>query len=252
MTAFIALWHLSPVTFSAAYFLQSSNNNSYSLSKQFIPNIAHYIYLLRDPSSELEFQFSEYLSVYAAWHYWQPNAIYLHTDIPDETIQRARDGQSGKWSRLLLSIPGLQVVRASVPTHADSGVEIKLVEHKSDFVRVQAIKKFGGIYIDFDAHPLRDIKSLRESGFNAIAGRQADRNINSGIFMSKKSSQMINLWAKGIHQLYDGGWTTHSNDVITRVGEKLVSEPGEMLIMDQDAFGPVLRVVGKALSGMVA
>jgi hypothetical protein len=138
----------------------------------------------------------------------------------------------------MFGIPNFQTVHVSAPTHAGNGAEIDRIEHKSDFVRVQAIRKFGGTYIDFDAHPLRDIKILRESGFGAIGGRQLGGQVNSGIFMSKKGSKMINLWAEVMHQVYNGGWTTHSNEVITRVGEQLVAQPGEMLIMEREAFAP--------------
>jgi hypothetical protein len=100
------------------------------------------------------------------------------------------------------------------------------------------MREFGGIYIDFDVHPLRDVQVLRESGFQAIGGRQLGGQLNSGTFMSKKGSKLINLWAEDMHKVYDGGWTTHSNDVITRLGERLVADPGEMLIMEREAFAP--------------
>lgn len=117
-------------------------------------------------------------------------------------------------------------------------MEIERIEHKSDFVRVQAVREHGGTYIDFDAYALQDIKVLRKSGFNTIGGRQFGGQIRSGTFMSKKGSKVINIWAEEMNKVYDGDWTTHSNDVFTRVGERLVAEPGEILIMEQNAFGP--------------
>lgn len=72
--------------------------------------------------------------------------------------------------------------------HADNGRPVHLLEHKSDFVRVRA--------------PLRDIKVLHESSFNAIAERQASSfiidggrrslksQINSGVFMTKVRSKV--------------------------------------------------------------
>jgi hypothetical protein len=49
---------------------------------------------------------------------------------------------------------------------------------------------------------------------------------------------MVELWMHGMHTAYTGGWTTHSNEVITKFGQRLVREPGEMLIMERDAFAP--------------
>lgn len=82
--------------------------------------------MLRDPNSdELAFDFGVILAVYAAWYFWHPDAIHLHTDDPDQIIRRARDGLSRKWSELILSMPRLQVMRAISPTHAGNGTNVK-------------------------------------------------------------------------------------------------------------------------------
>jgi len=203
-----------------------------------IPNILHFVYVLADPSADLVFQFKHYLSLYAASHYWKPDKIYLHTNAREEALSRARAGSSGKWGRLVFDVPGVVVNSVAVPTHANNGQEIKNIEHKSDFVRVKTVADIGGIYIDFDVYALRDIKLLRATGFKAIAGRQYEGKINSGVFMGVKDSKMVRLWIEGMHDRYTGGWTIHSNDVLTRVAEKLTSEPGEVLIMEQNAFAP--------------
>lgn len=203
-----------------------------------IPNQAHFVYILENPDADFAFQFSHFLSIYAAWHYWRPHTLYLHTNARDGPISRARDGLSGKWNKLIFRMPGLAVNDVPVPSHADNGAEIQNMEHKSDFVRVKAVRDFGGVYIDFDVHPLRDIKVLRQSGFNAIGGRQLGGEVNSGTFLSTKGGKMIRQWTVEMHQVYNGGWTTHSNEVITRVGERLVAEPREMLIMEREAFAP--------------
>lgn len=42
----------------------------------------------------------------------------------------------------------------------------------SDFVRTQQLYNYGGIYLDADAVPLRDVRKLRESGFANIVGNE--------------------------------------------------------------------------------
>ncbi|KAL7799241.1 hypothetical protein V8C37DRAFT_367084 [Trichoderma ceciliae] len=214
------------------------NANPQTHQQAHIPNIAHFVYILNDPASDLRFEFKHYLSIFSAQHHWKPENIYLHTNAHPDVVESCRNGSLGKWSKLLFELPNLQVVNATVPTHAGNGKEIQGLEHKSDFVRVKAVHEFGGVYIDFDVYPLRDIAILRKSGFKAIAGRQAEGQINSGTFMSVKQGKLIKLWMEGMHQAYTGGWTTHSNEVITKIGERLVPEPGEMLIMEREAFAP--------------
>lgn len=205
-----------------------------------IPNTVHFVYILADGREEFGFQFSHFLSIYAAWHYWKPQAIYLHTNARADgpAVARARDGRSGKWDRYIFSLFGLRVNTVAVPTHAGNGKELANMEHKSDFVRVRAVHDLGGVYIDWDVHALRDIAPVRESGFRAVAGRQLGGQLNSGTFLSAPGSRMISLWKERMHGAYTGGWTTHSNEVLTEVGERLVREPGEMLIMEREAFAP--------------
>ncbi|KAK3901331.1 hypothetical protein C8A05DRAFT_45003 [Staphylotrichum tortipilum] len=212
-----------------------------SSSKNAIPNQVHFVYVLDDPTKDFTFQFSQFLSVYAANYYWRPQTIYLHTNVPadSQTVARARSGAAGKWTRLIFThFPNLQLRTIAVPTHADNGVGLHYLEHRSDFVRVAVVYELGGVYIDFDVHALRDIRVLRESGFRGVAGRQSGGELNSGTFMAVKGARMMQLWKERMHQVYDREWTTHSNIALTTVGERLVREEGEMLIMDQDAFAP--------------
>ena len=218
-----------------------NNVNTTEPEKTIIPNQVHYVYILSDPEGDFGFDFSHFLSIYATSFYWRPTTIYFHTNAPlnGGAIARARDGQAGKWTQLIFTMfDNLQINIVDAPTHTSTGKEIQGMEHRSDFARVKAVQNLGGIYIDWDVHPLRDIAVLRESGFKAIAGRQLGEQVNSGVFMTVKEGKMITRWMYGMHEAYTGGWTTHSNEVITKFGQRLVREPGEMLIMERDAFAP--------------
>jgi hypothetical protein len=211
-------------------------------TREVIPNQVHFVYILPNDTHDFGFEFSHFLSIYSVWHYWRPHAIYLHTnvDVTGDEVARARNGSAGKWNKHIFSLFDLKINNVTVPTHAGNGKKLQNMEHRSDFVRVKAVHDLGGAYIDWDVHALRDIAPLRESGFKAIGGRQLGGQINSGTFLSEKGGRMISLWMEQMHTSYTGGWTTHSNEVITRVGQRLVGEPGgkEMLIMERDAFAP--------------
>lgn len=203
-----------------------------------IPNQVNFVYILPDRQGNLTFEFSHALCVFAVRYYWRPSRIYLHTDASPEALQRARDGRNGKWSRLILGLSEIEINAVAAPDVAENGVGLTYMEHKSDFVRVEVLGSFGGVYLDFDAFALRDIGPLLRAGFNAIGGRQVNGDINSGAFMTKKGSKFISQWHDHMHRVYDGGWSTHSNQLATRFGKRLVAEPGEMLILDRNAMAP--------------
>ncbi|VUC29098.1 unnamed protein product [Clonostachys rosea] len=216
-------------------------NATLAAKREPIPNIAHYVFILRDPSGDFSFQFSHFLSIYSAYHLWRPDKIYLHTNVaPDsDPVTRAKTGSTGKWNQLIFKIPNLIINTVTVPTHAGNGVEISGLEHKSDFVRVKAVHDFGGTYVDFDVFPLRDLKPLRERGFATIGGRQEGGELNSGTFMGVAGSRALTEWMEEMNRVYDGGWTTHSNAALTAVGNRLAMEqPCEMLALNQAAFAP--------------
>lgn len=225
-----------------------SSSSSESLScktdhkKETIPNIAHFVYILRNPENDqFPIQFSHFLSIYSAWLYWRPDIIYLHTNVEANStaVQLARDGSSGKWAQRLFNTPTLRINTVSVPTNASNGHQINGMEHKSDFVRVKAVQEFGGIYIDLDVHALRDIKPLREAGYGAIGGFQKNSDLNSGTFMSVKGGALINNWEQRMNEVYNGGWTVHSNSALTDVAKELNATAScEVLGLDQSAFAP--------------
>ncbi|KAH7374578.1 hypothetical protein B0T11DRAFT_334139 [Plectosphaerella cucumerina] len=220
-------------------------------SKAVIPNIVHYVFLLKDPEADFPLQFSHFLSIYGAYRLWVPEKIYLHTNVAADSapVQRAKSGDAGKWNKLVFELPGLIVNQVEVPEHAGNGVNITMMEHKSDFVRVKMVHQYGGIYTDLDVQPLRDIAALRTSGYRAIGGREYGfrdprgnihpGTLNSGTFMSVAGGAMITGWMERMNEVFDQGWITHSNNALTSVAEELEDEGGcEMLTLNRQGFAP--------------
>lgn len=218
----------------------SPHNATGATKEGAIPNQVHFVYILPETNSNFMFEFSHFLSIYAAWHHWKPDAIFLHTnaDANSDAVLRARSGAQGKWNRYIFTLFNIQINTVVTPTRAGNGKDLVNMEHKSDFVRVKAVHDLGGVYIDWDVHALRDIAPLRNAGFRAVGGQQSNGELNSGTFLSVAGGRMISLWMERMNKVYDGQWSTHSNGVLTAVGQRLVREPGEMLNLERDAFAP--------------
>merc|ERR1711939_127135 len=206
-----------------------------------IPNIVHYVQLSKAADAEFHFEFKHFLSVYSSVVYLRPKTIYLHTDFSEEAIRKVlvSEDPKHKWTRRLLGLKAVKVRHVRAPTvAAGNGKRIEKIQHKSDFVRMDAIYEFGGLYMDFDVLPLRDITSLRRSGFKNIVGREHGGQINNGCWLSAPKTAMVDIFRSEASEIFDGRWTTHSCKLLTTVSERLVRTPGEVLIMDMLAFAP--------------
>ncbi|KAK9235409.1 hypothetical protein V1525DRAFT_270983 [Lipomyces kononenkoae] len=205
-----------------------------------IPNIVHYVQLLPEPQGKIQLELKHFISIYSASLYLSPDAIYVHTDATDAEVERVKSSQdvSDKWARLILTLPKVVVNRVTAPDYAGNGVQIRNLENKSDFVRAKVVYDFGGIYLDWDVHALRDFKPLREAGFANIVGLQKDNLVNSGCFMAIKESEMMRLWYEYEHVVYDGEWITHAVILLSNLSTTLVQIPYEVLILDRYALAP--------------
>ena len=56
--------------------------------------------------------------------------------------------------------------------------------------------------------------------------------------MAVRHSLLTKLWAENQHIVYDGHWATHATKLLADIAFRLVAFPGEMLILEQDAFAP--------------
>ncbi|CAI4219778.1 unnamed protein product [Parascedosporium putredinis] len=187
-----------------------------------IPHIVHFVYLLQDGVRDFKFEFKEALAVYSAAVFTDPDVIYLHTNADDAAIERARSGQLGKWNSVILNAPQLVTRR-----------------HKSDFVRVAALEEFGGIYLDVDAIPLRDLRPLLSKGYNAVVGKQADDDIMSGNFIGKAHCAFFTQWKEQMHQVFNQEWIRHSNHLMAELAGPLSKLDHEILVLDYHAMGPI-------------
>lgn len=214
------------------------HNHPSSGQRACIPPIVHFIQLKKDKSSDLHFSFESFLALYSAYLFIRPSVIYIHTDhTPKEITDAAQHGSS--WTkRVLTAFPdAVRLNQVTAPTRANS-LEIKRIEHKSDFVRLDQLALHGGIYLDWDVLTLRSVDPLLESGFRAVVGRQSDATVNNGIILAARDSAVVRVMRRETPRRFTGGWVEHSVNLITEVAQALAGVGGEVLIMDRGAFAP--------------
>ncbi|KAK8132232.1 hypothetical protein PG999_000405 [Apiospora kogelbergensis] len=202
-----------------------------------IPPIVHFVQLKQDQTSQLHFSFEAFLALYAASLYVQPTTIYIHHDFSDDEVANATQHGSSWTKKVLAAFPALRLSRVTAPTEAN-GHAILRVEHRSDFVRLEQLRRHGGVYLDWDVVTLRPLAPLLGAGFQAVVGRQFDAFINNGILLATPQSAVLRIFDREARRVFDGGWITHSVTLLTRVAGALAAAPGEVLIMDHKAFAP--------------
>jgi hypothetical protein len=206
-----------------------------------IPNIVHYIWLLADPTV-FSLDFAVFVGVYSAHLYYKPDRIYIHTDASPELWERQKTS-GDLWTKRVLNLPGVTPNHVKHPRKTSLGQELDTFGVKSDIVRGDALREFGGVYLDTDAIPLRDIAPLRNSGFaNVVGGQGAIRTrwigyINTGVWLSRPHSNLAELYTMAMDKFYKGQWAL-SIDILGDLAFRLHAMPGEVLVMHARAFSP--------------
>ena len=201
-----------------------------------IPNIVHYTQLKKNEDSRLDFSFRDFLSLYASTLYIRPTTIFLHTDHNDSTVKEAATSGT-KWTRKLpKDFPTVRINHV-VPQPSANGRAVH-VEARSDFVRQEMLWEYGGLSMDWDVLPLRDIGRLRSTGCDAIVGRQHGGKINTGVVIARRHSALTYLMRCNAPRVFDGGWETHSMQLLTHIAEHLTRISGQVLVLDEKSFAP--------------
>jgi hypothetical protein len=204
-----------------------------------IPNIIHYVHILPPAkdgkSSVLEFKFRHFLSVYSAYLYVRPDTIYIHTNAGPDIIQQAKES-SNQWTRAIANLPSVEFHFEEAPTHTSKGLKIVHFANRADFIRTRVVQKMGGIYIDEDIYLIKNLTGLRRSGFQSVVGRQQGGQVCNAMFMAMPGSDLVTAFYDLQDSTFDGGWTTHGVELLTRLVAEFSAREHEVLIMEQSAF----------------
>lgn len=111
------------------------------------------------------------------------------------------------------------------PPKSIHGQPLRHVAHQADVVRLQALQRWGGIYMDMDSISLRPFKPLL-AGHSAVMGKQDSPRggtsrenskyygLCNAIMLSARNSPWVNMWLDAYKEFRSGGrdqhWDEHS------------------------------------------
>ena len=156
------LWHIQNVQPSSSHTVQSQTS---STNTNEIPNVVHFVFGLGDQRAD--FHYAYFLNVVATALVLRPKIIYMHYATEP----------TGKWWKVVQPLLHSKKynLEATKYTH---GIHLKHYAHRADIVRLDALIKHGGVYLDLDALPLKSFDDLRTLGAEKGALMGAEKIID--------------------------------------------------------------------------
>jgi len=155
-----------------------------------IPKILHFIYVGGRP-----FSFIHFLAIYTAWKVNRPDIIHFHhTEEPQ-----------GQWWRLARPLLSLNRVP---PVTEVFGNAVTYPAHQADVIRLEMLRRFGGIYLDLDVISINTLEPLLANEF--VMGIEPGTGLCNAVILARPGATFIERW-QDRYRSFDGRrWNHHS------------------------------------------
>jgi len=212
-----------------------------------IPRIAHFVFGMR-PQDE-PFHLVHYLAV----------ASCLEVEQPDEVIVHCHELPYGAYWELIrprVTLHRVDPVRSIDEFGYDPTVAPFRYAHHADFVRLDALVEWGGLYADIDTLFVAPLPASCWSAPSVI-GREADvvdgrtgrarASSSNALILSRPGGRFVTAWRERMAGEFDGSWSAHScflgHDLAEAMPDAVLVEPQRRF----HAFAPTPEGLGDLL-----
>jgi hypothetical protein len=159
---------------------------------QGIPDVVHFVYGMQE---QKELSFVAYVAVLSAFVINEPQAIVLHHHFEIY----------GPWfDALLRDVPMLRLERVELPIRIGAK-PIWKTAHRADAVRMDVLRRQGGVYMDMDTISVRPYRGLLNE--DMVMGTQEAGALCNAVMLSAPQSLFIRIWASRYEEAFvPGGW----------------------------------------------
>lgn len=204
-----------------------------------VPNIVHFVHLLKlDTNQTFDFRFRQFIAIYLAYYHLHPDAIYIHTNVPEHQIEQRIQESNSPYTHAVSRLPRLRFNYHAGPSVTSRNETVYELANQSDFVRTSVLVKYGGIYLDEDIYILRDMKPLRQVGFENIVGLQESTEICPAVIIATKDNTLMRTYHKLQDVVFDGTWANHAVTLLSTLVRGFSPYANQVLLMDKEAFFP--------------
>ncbi|CAH1798206.1 unnamed protein product [Owenia fusiformis] len=174
-----------------------------------VPNIVHYIWYSRKPTT---WNFIQYLSILSASKFIRPSRIMFHTNCTP----------NGHYWNRTTEISDFEIIHRS-PTRSLFGKQIRFPFEDisaSDIDRLIILNRTGGIYLDTDVIALRSFDPLRVYSFT-MGSESLNETVLlcGGIIISEPGSKFLKIWINNFVDDQRSKWAYNSG----RMADKIAS-----------------------------
>ncbi|KAK4049664.1 hypothetical protein OIV83_003939 [Microbotryomycetes sp. JL201] len=220
---------------------------------QQVPPYVHYVFGLSPDFGGKPFSFIHFVCVMSALRKIKPHKIYMH---------HVHEPRGFYWNEIKKAIEDsttteLVLIKQRDVTHI-YGNPVEHYAHKADVLRLEALRNYGGIYLDIDVLVLKDLGPLYRHATVMAMESQPDTNptlppsgLCNAVILSRPYSPFISRWMETYRSFSKEKWATHS---VTTPWDLARAYPSEVTVLNKFAFfWPIwhddhLRLVHRSLS----
>jgi Glycosyltransferase sugar-binding region containing DXD motif len=186
-----------------------------------VPSVVHQTYDYRQPN------FFMYLSFMCVQQFLKPERHILWVNDEGRYNRGFWDGwkskaAAGSWeSKLAKLIDGgkIEIKFMPYPVHppGNDTTFVSNKAHRSDFVRMNALKAMGGIYLDTDAFVIKSLDELRAHNFTLSFDNIVNtdttlpKRLNNGVLLSAPDASFLRIWMKNYASFNPASFDYHSS-----------------------------------------
>ncbi|GAA6050554.1 hypothetical protein JCM3770_005597 [Rhodotorula araucariae] len=200
-----------------------------------VPPYVHYVFGLSPTFGGAPFNFIHFLCLTSALVTLRPEVIFFHYVYEPDTWY---------WHRFVADVERSGSTRLEMVRERDVtevfGNPVEHFAHKADVLRLEALYKYGGVYLDVDVLVIRDLAPLYRR--EVVMGMESQPNLDpalppsglcNAVILAKPYSSFVARWIDSYRTFDKSSWAKHS---VTTPWDLARAFPTEITVLNKFAF----------------
>ncbi|XP_041366970.1 uncharacterized protein LOC121381692 [Gigantopelta aegis] len=181
-------------------------NKDIKHTERVIPSLVHFTWY--GGKQKNHFRFHHMLAILAGHKFVRPARIFLWIDMVPE---------GNYFAEIRQKVPELYLIHRETPKQI-YGRQIKVSEHHTDIVRLEAVLEYGGIYLDLDAMVVKPLDPLLN--YEVVMGYEHENGLCNGVIIAVAWADFLKIWHMEYKSFHDAQWAEHSVHLPAKLAKK--------------------------------